>query len=36
LRRKISSSKLSEYWTEEHLKFAENIAVKLMRGVEDI
>jgi hypothetical protein len=30
------SSKHSEYWTEEYLKFTENVAVKLMRGVGDI
>jgi hypothetical protein len=28
----MSSSKHSEYWTEEHLKFTEEVAVKLKRG----
>jgi hypothetical protein len=29
----MSSSKHSEDWTEEHLKFAEKVAVKLMRAL---
>jgi hypothetical protein len=32
----VPSSKYSECRTEEHLKFTENVAVKLMGGVGDV
>jgi hypothetical protein len=32
----MSSTKHSEYWTEEHLKFSENVEVNQMRKMGDI